>query len=83
VGALDPRVRRLVSDQRQAPVAAPDPDAPRSRQPRRRALRRGGRLAAGGDHRAGRSRRMAVLYELLAGAREPRPVASMAGSRAA
>jgi aspartate carbamoyltransferase catalytic subunit len=27
--------------------------------------------------------RMAVLYELLAGAREPRPVASMAGSRAA
>jgi aspartate carbamoyltransferase catalytic subunit len=27
--------------------------------------------------------RMAVLYELLAGAREPRPAASMAGSRAA
>jgi aspartate carbamoyltransferase catalytic subunit len=27
--------------------------------------------------------RMAVLYELLAGAREPRPVASMVGSRAA
>ena len=58
VGPVAARVRGLVSDQRGAGCSArqvlmhPGPG-----EPRRRALRRGGRLAAGGDHRAGRGRR--------------------------
>ena len=47
VGALAARVRRLVSDQRAPSRPAPGADAPRPGQPRRRALRRGRRLAAG------------------------------------
>ena len=46
----------VVPDQRTAPCAASGADAPRAGEPRRRAVRRGGRLSAGGDHRAGRGR---------------------------
>ena len=47
LGALAARVRRLVPDQRPAPDARAGADAPRPGQPRRRALGRGRRLAAG------------------------------------
>ena len=54
VGALAARVRELVSDQRPAPAPAPGAHAPRPGQPRRGALRRGGRFTPGGHHRPGR-----------------------------
>ena len=57
VGTFAARVRRLLSDQRAPAVSAAAAHAPGPGQPRRGALRRGGRLAAGADHRAGRGRR--------------------------
>ena len=51
------RVRRRVPDQRPPAAPAPGAHAPGPGQPRRRALRRGRRLAPGGDHRPGRGRR--------------------------
>jgi dihydroorotase len=66
--------------------AAPAADAPRAGEPRRRALGRGDRLAAVADHRAGRAGvvvRMAVLYEVLAGARRRRARQPVARARAA
>ena len=66
----------LVPDQRQAPGAAPDADAPGPGQPRRGALGRGRRLAAGGDHRAGRGGRgRAHGGALRAARRAPRAAA--------
>ena len=50
------RVRRLLPDQRPPAGPAPGAHAPRPGQPRRRAVRRGRRLAAGGHHDAGRGR---------------------------
>ena len=47
----------LLPDQRPPPAPAPGAHAPRPGQPRRRAVRRGRRLAAGGHHRPGRGRR--------------------------
>ena len=64
----------------------PGADAPRPGQPRRRDLRRGGRLAAGADHQqveAGVVVRMAVLYELLAGRATRRPTRGRATRAAA
>ena len=63
-------------DQRPPARRPPGAHAPRPGQPRRRALRRGDRLAAGviGQQvEAGVVVRMAVLYELLAGRAAPRP----------
>ena len=51
--ASTPRATRSTAAAR----AAPDADAPRTREPRRGALRGGGRLAPGCDHRAGRGGR--------------------------
>ncbi len=63
-----------INGRRLAP--GPDADAPGPGQPRRRALRRGGRLAAGADHRAGRSGRGRAHGGAVRAARrrrEPRP----------
>ena len=51
---LDPRVRRPLPDRLAPARPAPAADAPGPGQPRRRALRRGDRLAAVADRRAGR-----------------------------
>ena len=53
VRAVAARVRRPVPDRRPPAAAQPAADAPRSGQPRRRAGRRGDRLAPGADRRAG------------------------------
>ncbi len=63
------RVRRALPDQRPPARAAPGAHAPRPGQPRRRALRRGRRLAAGRHHDAGQGRRRRPDGRPLRGAR--------------
>ena len=53
--AVAARVRRPLPDQRPPPAPAPGAHAPRPGEPRRRAVRRGRRLAAGRHHHAGRA----------------------------
>src|SRR3954447_15945134 len=67
----DPRVRRRVPDQRPPPAPASGAHAPRSGEPRRRALGRGRRLAAGGHHDAGRVRDRRADGGALRGACRP------------
>ena len=54
--ALAARVRRALPDQRPPAEPGPAADAPRAGQPRRRAVGRRDRLAAGADRRAGQGR---------------------------
>ena len=65
------RVRRPVPDRRPPPEPAPGAHAPGPGQPRRRARRRGDRLAAGRDRPAGRGRRRRPDGRALRAARRP------------
>ena len=57
VRALAARVRRALPDHHRAAAPPAAADAPRAGQPRRRAVGRGDRLAAGADRRPGQGRR--------------------------